>query len=116
MLQILFGTEYPKQHTFSLRFTGISTADTGILDIFHTPSFHALKYKYTAMPAPLPKASKKVLLQTSSPDKEQMTENMKLFTGGYCESSFPACISCDDVLTELNVFSYFCLLSMTNDT
>lgn len=68
------------------------------------------------MPAPLPEVSEDVLLQTISPDKKQMTENTKLYTGSYCESSFPACISEHYVLTELHVFSYFCLLSMTNGT
>lgn len=90
MLKIVFRTEYPKQHTFSLRLTGISTANAGILDIFNTLSFHALKYKYAVMPAPLAKVAEKVLPQTISSDKTQTTENMKLFPASYHESSFPA--------------------------
>lgn len=106
MLKILFRTEYPKQHTFFLRFTGISTANMDILDIFNTLPFHALEYKYTVMPASLPKVSEKVLLQTVFPGKKQtqMTENMKLFSGSYCESSSPTYISEHYVLTELNLF------------
>jgi len=97
-------------------FTGSSIANKGVLDIFNTLSFHASKYKCTVRLAALPKVSQKVLLQTIPQDKKQMTENMKLFTGSYCESSFPAYISEHYILTELHVFSYFCLLSMTNDT
>lgn len=42
-----------------------------------------------------------------------MIENMKLFPGSCCDSSFPADSSEHCILAKLNVFSYFCLLSMT---
>lgn len=45
-----------------------------ILDIFNTLSFHALEYKYTVMPASLPKVSEKVLLQTIFPGKKKTND------------------------------------------
>lgn len=78
MLKILFRTEYPEIHTFSLRFTGVNTNNMSILDILNTLSFHALKYKYAVMPVPLPNVTEKLLLQTISPDEKQMTGKSSL--------------------------------------
>lgn len=58
-------------------------------------------HRHTSVrPAPVPEVSEKVLPQTASPDKNQMTEKMKLFTASHCDSSFPACISEHYVLAE----------------
>lgn len=111
MLKILLRIEYPEQHALALTFAGTTTAHTGALDVFNAPSFQAFKRRYAVLPAALPKASEKVLSQMISPDKKQMPENMKLFTGSYSESNFLPVFLNTVFCLNLMVFPIFCLPS-----
>lgn len=110
MWKILLRTEYPEEHAFSLRFTGVGTNSVSILDASNALSFHAVQYKYAVMPVPVPNVTEKVLLQTISPDKNQTTGKTSLVVIG--NPHFQP-VFLNTVFWPNNVFSYFCPLPMT---